>query len=125
MVREGTWWIAYCPVLDVASQGRTERSALRNLRDALLLFIEGCVQQGTWGQVMREASFSRIDVDGRNYWLGAPRQAKFNSQPVLNMSGFITGPEIADRSSDRTTVRVPSVPPWMIRADFHAQTHSR
>lgn len=35
--REGKWFIAQCLEVDVASQGRSEAAALRNLGDALAL----------------------------------------------------------------------------------------
>jgi len=35
--REGKWWVAQCLEVDVASQGRSEKAALKNLGDALLL----------------------------------------------------------------------------------------
>jgi len=37
--REGRWFVAQCLEVDVASQGRTERSALRNLEEALQLYF--------------------------------------------------------------------------------------
>jgi predicted RNase H-like HicB family nuclease len=37
ITREGSWYVAQCLEVDVASQGRTERSALANLADALAL----------------------------------------------------------------------------------------
>jgi len=38
--REGKWFVAQCLEVDVASQGRTEKEALDNLREALELFFE-------------------------------------------------------------------------------------
>ncbi|HEX9702909.1 MAG TPA: hypothetical protein VGA19_08650 [Rhodospirillales bacterium] len=35
--REGKWFIAQCLEVDVASQGRSESAALKNLADALAL----------------------------------------------------------------------------------------
>ena len=40
IVREGRWFVARCPELDVASQGRTVEEALRNLEEAVRLYIE-------------------------------------------------------------------------------------
>jgi hypothetical protein len=37
IVREGRWYVAQCLEVDVASQGRTENTALKNLADALAL----------------------------------------------------------------------------------------
>jgi len=38
--KEGRWFIAQCAEVDVASHGRTERQALKNLREALELYFE-------------------------------------------------------------------------------------
>ncbi len=38
--REGEWWVAQALKIDVASQGKTEKEALANLREALELHFE-------------------------------------------------------------------------------------
>ncbi|HYS70962.1 MAG TPA: type II toxin-antitoxin system HicB family antitoxin [Thermoplasmata archaeon] len=38
--REGKWFVAHCPELDVASQGRSVEESLTNLREALELRLE-------------------------------------------------------------------------------------
>lgn len=40
VTREGRWFVAQCLEVDVASQGRSERSALANLAEALELYFE-------------------------------------------------------------------------------------
>jgi len=37
--REGKWYVAQCLEVDVASQGRSEPAALKNLADALALYF--------------------------------------------------------------------------------------
>ena len=38
--REGSWYVAQCLEIDVASQGESEDEALANLREALQLYFE-------------------------------------------------------------------------------------
>jgi predicted RNase H-like HicB family nuclease len=38
--QEGTWFVAQCLEVDVASQGKTETEALNNLQEALELHFE-------------------------------------------------------------------------------------
>jgi predicted RNase H-like HicB family nuclease len=38
--REGTWFVAQCLEVDIASQGETEEEALTNLKEALELYFE-------------------------------------------------------------------------------------
>lgn len=40
LVREGKWVVAQCLDVDVASQGRTELEAVRNLKEALILHFQ-------------------------------------------------------------------------------------
>ncbi|MGH9910617.1 MAG: type II toxin-antitoxin system HicB family antitoxin [Nitrososphaerales archaeon] len=39
ITKEGKWYVALCPELDVASQGKTVEAALSNLREALELYL--------------------------------------------------------------------------------------
>ncbi len=38
--REGKWYVAWCPELDIASQGRTIDEAVSNLKEAIELYLE-------------------------------------------------------------------------------------
>ena len=38
--KEDKWFVALCPELDVASQGKTIERALANLREAVQLYVE-------------------------------------------------------------------------------------
>jgi predicted RNase H-like HicB family nuclease len=38
--QEGKWFVALCPELDVASQGKTVEKARQNLTEAVELFLE-------------------------------------------------------------------------------------
>ena len=38
--KEGKWFVALCPELDIASQGKTIDNALVNLKEAVTLFLE-------------------------------------------------------------------------------------
>lgn len=38
--KEGKWYVAISPELDVASQGKTVEEALKNLKEAVELYIE-------------------------------------------------------------------------------------
>ena len=57
MKRNGVAHVAWCPALDVYSQGPTQRKAVENLADALRLFLMSCYERGTLDQVLRESGF--------------------------------------------------------------------
>lgn len=38
--KEGKWYVAHCPELEIASQGRSVELALKNLKEAIELYLE-------------------------------------------------------------------------------------
>lgn len=52
------WGIASCTLLDVHSQGETNEVAIKNLIEALRLFIELCFEHRTLDQVLKDRGFS-------------------------------------------------------------------
>ena len=52
--RQGNWYVAHCPPLDITTQGRTEREAKQNLQEASELFLTSCLERGTLDQALRE-----------------------------------------------------------------------
>ena len=55
--RNGLAHVAWCPALDVYSQGPSHKKAVKNLGDALRLFLMSCYERGTLDQVLRESGF--------------------------------------------------------------------
>ena len=55
------WIVASCPVLDVHSQGETEALATSNLREAVQVFLETCIEMGTLDQVLRNSGLHVSD----------------------------------------------------------------
>jgi len=54
---EDKWIIASCPELGVHSQGKTEHAALKNIAEALSLFVQSCFERGTLEQVLKDCGF--------------------------------------------------------------------
>ncbi len=50
--QEGDVCVAWCPELDVASQGSDEADALEMLNDAVSLFLATCHEMGTLNEVL-------------------------------------------------------------------------
>jgi predicted RNase H-like HicB family nuclease len=61
--QEGAQFYASCDILDVHSQGDSEKQALDNLVEALQLFVETCYQQGTLEKVLKAQGFVPGDFD--------------------------------------------------------------
>lgn len=58
---EGGCTIAWCPALDVMTQGPDSDTAIANLQEAVDLFVESCQRRGVLEKVLEEAG---IDTTG-------------------------------------------------------------
>lgn len=55
--KEGRAFVAHTPELDVSSCGGTKQKALKNLKEAVRLFLEEADKLGTLQQILEEAGF--------------------------------------------------------------------
>jgi len=60
--REGDWYVALCPELDIASQGKTVEEARENLREALELFFETASDEEVKQRLREEVYVTRVEV---------------------------------------------------------------
>lgn len=60
--REGDGYVAFCPELDIASQGDTVPQARANLQEALELFFETASSQEVESRLRNEIYITRLDV---------------------------------------------------------------
>lgn len=51
------YYISCCPVLDVWSQGESEKKAENNLREAIQLFLIDCFERSTLDRVLKQCGF--------------------------------------------------------------------
>lgn len=52
-------YVSFCPDFDIASQGRTEEEAEKNLIEAIIDFITTCLEMGTLHQVLTDCGFKK------------------------------------------------------------------
>ncbi len=50
---------AFCEQLDVYAEGSSKRKAEKNIREALSLFLETCMEMGTFNEVLVASGFGR------------------------------------------------------------------
>ncbi len=55
--KEGRTFVAHTPELDVSSCGGTQERALKNLKEAVRLFLEEAERMGTLEQILDEAGY--------------------------------------------------------------------
>jgi predicted RNase H-like HicB family nuclease len=58
--KQNGWYVAYCPPLDLTTQGQTESEAKKNLIEASELFVISCFERGTFDQALRELGWSVV-----------------------------------------------------------------
>ena len=57
LFREGRTYVAHTPELDVSSCGGTKERALKNLKEAVRLFLDEAEKMGTLDQILQEAGY--------------------------------------------------------------------
>jgi predicted RNase H-like HicB family nuclease len=57
--KEGRTFVAHALELDVSSCGGSKEKALRNLKEAVRLFLEEAEKMGTLEQILQEAGYSK------------------------------------------------------------------
>ncbi len=63
VVKKERWFIASCPALDVVDQGDTAEEAKAHLGEALMLFLESCLDRGVLEEVLRDCGFEPVCSD--------------------------------------------------------------
>lgn len=56
-------WIATCPMVGIATQGKTLDDAKRCIQEAVELWFESCVERGVLDQALPEANFRPFQGD--------------------------------------------------------------
>lgn len=88
--RAGVWWIAYCPPLDITTQGRTQSEAKKNLLEASELFLSSCLERGTLDLALKELGFvpskrSTRKASGRVFKMEVPIPLGFERNPACHV----------------------------------------
>jgi len=60
--KEGKEYVALCPELDIASQGKTVEKALANLREAVELFLESASHEEIKSRLHNEVFVTRFEA---------------------------------------------------------------
>ncbi len=75
--KKGNIFVSSCPVLDLFSQGATEKEAWDNIGETIRLFITTCFEQGTLDAVLKQCGFKPLK---RRVKL--PEDQKFITVPI-------------------------------------------
>ena len=61
--REGDGYVAFCPKVDVASEGETVTEARENLAEALTLFFESATDDEIERRLREETYVTQIEIE--------------------------------------------------------------
>lgn len=62
------WYLAMCPILDLAAQGSTPEKAVASLKDAVRGFVADYFQRGVLDEVMKDAGFGPPESRVASIW---------------------------------------------------------
>ena len=63
VTKEGNQYSSWCPELDIASCGNSPEEAVKNLGDALELYLDTLEQEGERKQMFKERGLRIVSVD--------------------------------------------------------------
>jgi predicted RNase H-like HicB family nuclease len=96
LTKRKKWILASCPILDIHSQGPTEKSAAHNLQEAISLFLISCVERGTLDAVLKECGFEL--VTSKETHIRRPSKSATNQKYIDIPIPFKINPSHAYRS---------------------------
>lgn len=79
ITKKKKWVVASCPILDVHSQGNTEKKARNNLIEALSLFLVSCFDRGSLDTVLKQCGFKAIHQQA------APRTSSLSKEDYVSV----------------------------------------
>lgn len=80
IIKKSKWYVASCPVLDISSQGSTEKKAKNNLIEALSLFFISCIEHNTLDAVLNECGFKKATI-----YPASPKSPKIKKEDYVNV----------------------------------------
>lgn len=80
ITKKSKWYVASCQILDISSQGDTEKKAKNNLIEALTLFFISCIERNTLDAVLKECGFKRATT-----YPATPKGQKIKKDDYVNI----------------------------------------
>ncbi|MBI4083223.1 MAG: type II toxin-antitoxin system HicB family antitoxin [Candidatus Lambdaproteobacteria bacterium] len=121
LMKEGGWIVSRCDLLGISSQGKTERTAIRNLRDAIVLYLEGWLENGTLAEKLAARGFHLVEIAGQPLWAAGGEAERGGG--ALDIKATLQPRQAIYHLQSPVGKLVPAHLPWMIKPkiDAHAQ----
>lgn len=52
IIKKEKWFLAHCPCVDVMTQGKTRKEAIKNIKEAVGMFFQSCIERSVLGDVL-------------------------------------------------------------------------
>ena len=80
ITKKSKWYVASCLVLNISSQGETEKKAKNNLIEALTLFFISCIERNALDAVLKECGFKKATT-----YPATPKERKIKKEDYVNI----------------------------------------
>jgi len=60
--KDNSWYIAECPELDLADQGKTKRKAIENLHRMVIFTLIEAIETGNIEPMLKKLGFNKVNV---------------------------------------------------------------
>lgn len=74
--KEGNFFIAYCPVLDLTTSGKSFEEVRKRIQEAIEIFFEELISRGTLEDVLKDLGWRKV----KNRW----------QPPILIAQDYVT-----------------------------------
>ena len=83
IIKEGNVYVAYCPVLDIATQGDTYAEAQQMFSELVRVFIDDLIERGTLEKVLLDLGWKKASHSRR--WELPERQFISETHQEINL----------------------------------------
>ena len=60
IIKQGKYFVAYSPVFDLSTAGKSVKDAQKKFEEAASLFLEGIIEKGTIDDVLTELGWKKV-----------------------------------------------------------------
>jgi len=69
IIKEDKRYVAYTPVLDLSTSGKTYKEVQRRFSEIVSIFIDEIIKHGTIDDVLNELGWKKVKINNKLNWL--------------------------------------------------------
>lgn len=114
--------ISECTLFEIKAQGKTKRSSEKNLKDAIALWIEGCIENGTLENFLDEREFSHLMIGNKETWVYTGSEDATVGE--LDFRANLTVRNVSIKPIEKKTETIPNQIAWLLQTTYSGQRPS-